>query len=64
MYDYFVNFRCVDGHCPLIVEEELYGVRTSTCDDYCGSGFLGCNNCYYECSEECKECAHNDVAAG
>lgn len=50
MYDYFVNFRCVDGHCPLIVEEQLYGVRTSTCDDYCGSGFLGCNNCYYECS--------------
>lgn len=64
MNDFFVNYTCVDGHCPLIVEEEKYGGCTSTCDDYCNSGFLGCNNCYYEDSEECKECVHNDIAAG
>ena len=64
MNDFFVNFECVDGHCPLIVEEQKYGISTSTCDDYCGSGFLGCDNCYFEDSEECKECVHNDIAAG
>ena len=39
MNDYYTNYTCVDGHCPLIVEEEKYGIRTSTCEDYCGHGF-------------------------
>lgn len=58
MNDYYTNYTCSSGHCPLIVEEEKYGVRTSTCEDYCGSGFGGCNNCYYENSELCEECVH------
>lgn len=58
MNDYYTNYTCISGHCPLIVEEEKYGVRTSTCKDYCGSGFGGCNHCYYENSELCEECVH------
>lgn len=40
MRDNYCYESCVNGHCPLIVEEERYGVRSSTCDDYCGHGFL------------------------
>ena len=34
MDDIFVYYKCVDGHCPLVVEEELYGCRTSTCQNF------------------------------
>lgn len=44
MDDIFVYYKCVDGHCPLVVEEELYGCRTSTFD---GSPY-------------CKDCVHNE----
>lgn len=37
-YDYYTNYNCVSGNCPLMVEEEKYGIRSSTCDDYCGTG--------------------------
>lgn len=40
MRDNYCYESCVNGHCPLIIEEERYGVRSSTCDDYCGHGFL------------------------
>lgn len=60
MNDYFVYFNCVNGHCPLIIEEELYGCRTSTCQDYCGGGFCGCNNCWFDGSPYCKDCVHNE----
>ena len=54
MEDYYVNENCVNGNCPLIVEEELYGVR-GKCENYC-KGFNGCNTCYFEGSTYCKEC--------
>lgn len=60
MDDIFVYYKCVDGHCPLVVEEELYGCRTSTCQDYCGGGFCGCNNCWFDGSPYCKDCVHNE----
>ena len=60
MDDFFVYYKCVDGHCPLVVEEELYGCRTSTCQDYCGGGFCGCNNCWFDGSPYCKDCVHNE----
>ena len=58
MYDGYVNDASVNGSCPLIIEESLYGSRVSSCDDYCGSGFLGCCNCYFEDSEFCIDCIH------
>ena len=59
MYDRYTYFNCSNGSCPLIVEEEKYGIRTSTCEDYCGSGFCGCSTCYFEGSDICRECVHN-----
>ena len=59
MYDCYTNFNCSNGSCPLILEEEIYGIRTSTCKDYCGTGFGGCNTCYFEDSDICKECVYN-----
>lgn len=60
-YDYYTNYNCVSGNCPLMVEEEKYGIRSSTCDDYCGTGFGGCSTCYFEESDSCNECVHNKV---
>lgn len=40
MRDNYCYENCVNGHCPLIIEEERYGGRSSTCDDYCNPGFL------------------------
>lgn len=59
MFDSYTNYNCVSGNCPLIVEEEKYGVRISTCEEYCGSGFGGCENCYFEDSKMCAECVHS-----
>jgi len=55
-YDHYTNYNCVSGNC---IEEEKYGIRTSTCDDYCGTGFCGCSTCYFEESDLCNECVHN-----
>lgn len=60
MFDSYTNYNCVSGNCPLIIEEEKYGVRTSTCEEYCGSGFGGCENCYFEDSKICDECVHSE----
>ena len=59
MDDCYTYFNCSNGSCPLIIEEQIYGIRTSTCDDYCGNGFGGCNTCYFEGSDICIECVHN-----
>lgn len=59
MYDYYTNFNCSNGSCPLLVEQEIYGVTTSTCEDYCGTSFGGCSTCYFEETDACGECAHN-----
>lgn len=59
MNDYYTNFNCSNGHCPLIIEQEKYGGTTSTCNDYCDVGFCGCSTCYFEESEYCIECIHN-----
>ena len=56
MKDFYVNYSCCNGSCPLIVEEQKYGCRISSCDDYCGSGFNGCHSCYFEESKYCNEC--------
>lgn len=60
--DNFVYYNCVSGNCPLIIEEERYGVRTSTCKEYCkDNSFSGCNNCYFEGSDICNECIHKEA---
>ena len=57
----FTYYNCVSGNCPLIIEEEKYGVRTSTCEDYCGdNNFCGCNNCCFEGSDICNDCIHKE----
>lgn len=33
MRDNYCYEKCVNGHCPLIIEEERYGLRVSTCDE-------------------------------
>ena len=58
MEECYVNYSCVNGYCPLIVEEEKCGGRTSTCEDCCGGGFHGCNSCYFQGSGMCDECIH------
>lgn len=59
--DKYVNTTCVDGNCPLIVEDEKYGAQTSTCADYCGEGFHGCEHCYWGGGEMCEDCIHQQV---
>lgn len=39
MYERFLNESCVDGSCPKIAEEKIYGTR-SDCNKYCGKGFI------------------------
>lgn len=57
--DNFCYYKCVSGHCPLIIEEEKYGVRVSTCVDYCGdSSYSGCSDCCFEGSDLCSRCIH------
>lgn len=56
MQDCFTREDCVNGCCPMLVEEQRYGVCISTCDDYCGTGYTGCSNCYFEDTEICNEC--------
>ena len=58
MENRYVNHACIDGNCPLLVEETRYGNIISKCEDYCGSGFHGCNNCYFKETEMCNECVH------
>lgn len=59
--DCFVYYNCVSGNCPLIIEEEKYGVWTSTCKDYCGTNsFSSCKNCCFEGSYICNECIHKE----
>lgn len=61
--DCFTYYNCVNGNCPLIIEEEMYGTRTSTCKEYCGNNsFSSCNSCYFEGSDICNECIHNEAA--
>ena len=56
--DNFLNEKCVDGTCPILVEEALYGSR-GKCDDYCGSGFTSCNFCYFRGNPDfCNPCIH------
>lgn len=57
--DCYVYYNCVSGNCPIIVEERLYGVSCSSCLDYCGSDFRGCDSCFFEGSDMCSECIHN-----
>lgn len=57
MYECFLNESCVDGSCPKIAEEKIYGTRSS-CDKYCGKGFTSCNACWFMGSEICLECKH------
>lgn len=61
MYDYYTNFSCFNGTCPLLLEKEKYGGTNSTCDNYCGTGFRGCSTCYFEESELCEECVHGII---
>ncbi len=53
-------YNCVDGHCPVLVEEFKYGVRISSCEDYCGCVIENCENCYFEGSYMCNECIHSE----
>ena len=53
--------RCVDGHCPIVIEEEIYGCCTSDCSDYCGNVFHGCDFCYFYGSDFCNDCIHEEV---
>lgn len=62
-HDCFVYYKCISGYCPLLIEENKYGGRISTCESYCGdSGFCGCNNCCFEHSNICDECIHSGIA--
>ena len=59
MRDNYCYVSCVDGHCPLFIEDEIYGVCVSTCDDYCGSGFSGCDTCCFLGDVViCGDCIH------
>lgn len=58
MRDNFCYVTCVDGHCPLFIEEERYGGRFSTCDDYCNPRFLGCDNCAFLGDVICDDCIY------
>lgn len=58
MRDNYCYIGCVDGTCPLIIEEERYGVRLSTCDDYCNPGFYGCDTCYFLGDVMCDDCIY------
>ena len=56
-YDCYVNSACVDGTCPLVVEEMTYGVVLSDCESYCGNEKEGsCKSCYFDGSDICKKC--------
>ena len=59
MFDRYANDWCSNGSCPLLIEEEMYGLMTSSCTDYCGYGFHGCNTCSFEGSEICIDCIHS-----
>ena len=60
--DCFTYYNCVSGNCPLVIEEEKYGIRTSTCKEYCGDdSFCGCNNCYFHGSDICDECIYKEI---
>ena len=49
-------------HISSLIEEEKYGIRTSTCKEYCGDdSFCGCNNCYFHGSDICDECIHKEI---
>ena len=55
--DWYVNSACVDGTCPLIVEEVTYGVVLSDCASYCGNEKEGtCKSCYFDGSDICGKC--------
>lgn len=56
MYDYYTNERCSNGYCPLLLEDQLYGIR-GDCKNYC-EDFNGCNTCYFEGSRYCNECMY------
>lgn len=58
MRDNYCYEKCIDGRCPLIIEEERYGVRLSTCDDYCNPGFFGCVTCYFLGDVMCDDCIY------
>ena len=59
MTDLYVYRCCVDGSCPLLVEEQLYGLQVSTCKEYCGnSSYDTCENCFFFDSDKCEECEH------
>lgn len=61
--DYYVYISCVNGNCPLLVEESKYGSQISTCKEYCGEDtYSGCNDCYFNGSPMCKECIHEEDA--
>lgn len=56
MKDYYVNYNCISGCCPIVLQEERYGGGIAYCEDYCGNKFDGCDYCYFEGSEMCKDC--------
>lgn len=58
--DCFTYYSCVSGSCPRIVEREIYG-NDSGCAVYCGDDkYCGCDKCYFEGSDICKECIHEE----
>lgn len=59
MQDLYIYRGCVDGSCPLLVEEHLYGARVSTCKSYCGdASYDTCDHCLFFDSDMCEECEH------
>lgn len=58
--DCFVYYNCVNGHCPVLIESIKYGITSSSCEDYCGAGYSGCEHCYFEGSDMCNECIHSE----
>lgn len=58
MRDNYCYVGCVDGTCPLIIEEETYGVNFSTCDNFCGPFVPACDTCYFFGDVFCDDCIY------
>ena len=56
MRDYFVCRTRKYGSCAVQIYEDQYGHQPATCEEYCGSEFIQCHNCYFEGSKYCDEC--------
>lgn len=58
--DCYLYYNCVTGNCPRIIEEKIYGVITSTCNNYGCNKFYHCNECYFDGSDMCENCIHKN----